>query len=88
MKQNYLTSEHVHKNVLDGNVSISDKKARHWRPTMLSKFQAMNKEKAHPMLPQSESESIPVEAFVHRGYTSALRSVVSHCPLYLDEKTH
>jgi len=38
---------------------------------MLKRFHAMNKVKAHPVLPQSESGSVNVGS-VQRGYNKAL----------------
>ena len=43
--------------------------------TMLSRFHAINKVKAQPTLPQSESVLNPDE-FVHFGYTIALDPIV------------
>lgn len=43
--------------------------------TMLNKFHAMNSEKAHTTLPQSES---PFSEFVQRGYSTALITIDEH----------
>jgi hypothetical protein len=69
-----LTSEHVHKNILEEDERPAMKV--YDVLTMLRRFHAMNNVKAHPTLPQSDSDSVAGDEFVQRGYTIALQTTL------------
>jgi hypothetical protein len=54
-----------------GLVRVRGEDVAAYKLTMLRRFQAMNKVKDHPALPQSDSPRGPVES-VQRGYSMAL----------------
>jgi len=63
-----LTNEHIDKYILK---NISGWNQQCFKHTMLSRFQAMNNDKAHAVLPQSDSVSF-FALLVHRGNVRSL----------------